>query len=575
MQPRQQILLLDNFEQVITAAPLLVDLLVDCVDLKIVVTSREVLRVRGEQEFAVPPLILPDLDRLSRRGLQPTTTLSHYAAVALFINRVQAITPNFQPDDDAITAIAQICNRLDGLPLAIELAAARMRLLSPQALLQQLSTSAERSSLHLLTGGPRDLPARQRTLRHAIQWSYDLLEPDEQRLFRQLAVFIGGFTLEAAEAVIRTSLLVLKPPDNAINTYELTLTVFDAITSLVEKSMLKQIDSLANEPRFTMLTTIREFGLEQLKQKGEAQTMQQAHAAYYLELAEQAQHNFTGPKHKVWLERLEEEHHNLEALLRWAVAYNQAETVLSLGSFLWEFWMFHSYMVEMRFWVRHVCQIAEQDLPAAVSEWTKLPKSLVKALTPDLSLRARALVAAGMAAYSPGDFKQATTLFEKSLALSHTGADQKGIADAFVGLGRCNYAQGNLVKAQQLFEESLRLYQTKAVPKGIADALHGLGRVAWSKGDYVAAYAYHEESLAQYNALGRQWDVALAHYVISWVALFQGDFDLAHQRIQQAITLFRAMDSMMGVGIAEVWLGWVLGQQGDDAARPLWRNPWP
>ncbi len=555
LQPQQQLLLIDNFEQVISAAPLLLDMLMDCPQLKILVTSRELLRVRGEQEFAVLPLTLPDLARLDRSGLSSSTTLDRYAAVALFVDRVRGNKPNYSPVAADLRAIAEICTRLDGLPLAIELAAARIRLMSPQVLLIQLGKVSEQSSLKLLTGGPRDAPTRQRTLRHAIQWSYDLLEPIEQRLFRALSVFVGGFSLEAAEAVIGAWL--------AAND---AMTIFDGIASLVEKSMVKQMDDVSDEPRFTMLATIREFGLEQLAKQNEIVFLQHSHASYFLDIAEQADSNVTPSEQKAWTQRLEQDYHNLEAMLRWALSHNQSEIVLRLGIPLWNFWMYHGYMIEMRFWIQHVSKIVETGLPKHVSEWPKLKKTVAQKLHPPLLIRAKALVAAGLAAYGPGDFDLALDFFEKALALSRYLGDQEGIAASLYGLGRSKYAQGDLITAQDFLEESLRLNQQVGNAKGIADVLHGLGRVAWSRGDYQVAREHHEEALVQFNALGRQQDVAMTHYVISWVALFQADFETAHRRIEKAIAHFQMMDSSIGLQVTQTWLGWILVQQGDYAA---------
>ena len=570
LQSRQQLLLLDNFEQVIMAGPLLLDIITNCPDLKILLTSREVLRIRGEQEFAVPPLTLPDLPRLDRTGLNSASTLANYAAVALFVERVRGRLPHFQPTPEDLRAIAQICARLDGLPLAIELAAARLRLMSPQALLKQLGGEAGQTSLQVLTGGPRDLPARQRTLRHAIQWSYDLLELAEQRLFRYLSIFVGGFTLEAAESVIEPQLSVIGEQSLEITAHRSPITVFGGIASLVEKSMLQQAETSTADIRFSMLATVREFGLEQLRQNGETETLRRAHAAYFLDWAEQAETNLAGPEQKVWIARLEQDYHNLETMLRWALRQGEAEMVLRLGYPLRQFWMFQGYMVEMRFWMQHARKIAAEGLPRTSVDLMKLSTNQINHFRPDLTLRARAFLAMGWMTYGPGDLAQGGDYFEKSLILYQLEQDYGGIAGALLGLGRTRNAQGELVEAQDHLEESLRLYRAEANPVGIAEALYGLGRVAWSKGDYVTARAHHEEALAQYKALGRQWDVAMSHYVISWVALFQGDLDTARWRIEQAIALFRAMDSQIGVGITELWLGWVLGQQGDYAsARPI------
>src|SRR6266516_3815154 len=266
LRERQVLLLLDNFEQVVRAAMHVANLLTICSHLKVLVTSREVLHVRAEREFPVPTLSLPDPKRLP-----DLVTLSQYEAVALFISRAQAARPEFQVTNANAPAVAEICARLDGLPLAIELAAARIKLLPPQALLARLD-----QRLALLTGGARDMPVRQQTLRNTIAWSYHLLEAQEQRLFRQLSVFAGGCTLEAIEAVC-TAL-----PDGAGQ-------VFDGVASLLDKSLLQQIEQEGEEPRLTILETVREYGLESLRESGEAHESQRAHALYYLAFAEEAE----------------------------------------------------------------------------------------------------------------------------------------------------------------------------------------------------------------------------------------------------------------------------------------------
>jgi len=294
LRERQALLLLDNFEQIISAAPLLSELSSACAELKMLVTSREVLRLHGEQEFPLSPLALSDQPSLE--------VLSQSPSVVLFVQRAQAIQPDFQLVQGNAPAISEICTRLDGLPLAIELAAAHIKLLPPQAMLGQM----RESSLGLLTGGARDLPARQQTLRSAIQWSYDLLTADEQRTFRSLSVFVGGCTLQAA-------LTAIEPPAS-----------LDMLDSLVNKSLLLQHET-NSEPRLSMLATIREFGLDELTRTQELEAARRAHAAYYLTFAEDAERQLTGADQKNWLQRLEREQDNLRAALQWAIDHRDAE----------------------------------------------------------------------------------------------------------------------------------------------------------------------------------------------------------------------------------------------------------
>src|SRR2546421_854816 len=328
LQDRHLLLVLDNFEQAITAAPLLAELLQSCPYLKVLVTSREALRIRGTYEFPVPPLALPDL-----KHLPDSETLSHYASIALFTQLALAIKPDFALTEASARAIAEICIRLDGLPLAIELAAARIKLLPPEALLARLGRR-----LQVLSSGDRDLPVRQQTLRNTIKWSYDLLDAGEQRLFRRLAVFVGGCTLDAAEAFYAL-------PGN-VTTY-----VLDDVGRLIDKSLLYQAEQGSNEPRLHMLETIREYGLECLDACGEAEMTRRAHAAYYLALAEEAELQTAGPQQVMWLERLEREHANLRAALRWLRDAGEPEQALRLGGALWWFWSVHGHLSEGCGWL--------------------------------------------------------------------------------------------------------------------------------------------------------------------------------------------------------------------------------
>ena len=296
LREKQGLLLLDNFEQVMAAAPSLVELLGACPGLKILVTSRAVLRVQGEYESVVPPLALPAL-----KYPPDTEALSHYAAVALFMQRAQATRPGFHITDANAPVIAGICARLDGLPLAIELAAARIKLLPPEALLARLE-----HRLQILTSGARGLPVRQQTLRSTIKWSYELLPADEQRLFWRLSVFVGGCTLKAVEAVCGEADAV-------------ALDVLDGVASLLDNSLLQQTEQAGDEPRFVMLETIREYGRECLEASGEREEIRRAHANYYVALAERAEPKLCSAERENWVHRLEREHDNIRAALSWSV----------------------------------------------------------------------------------------------------------------------------------------------------------------------------------------------------------------------------------------------------------------
>jgi predicted ATPase len=341
LQDKQMLLVLDNFEQVVAAAPLVAELLAACPRLKCLVTSRVVLRLRGEHEFPVPPLDLPD-----PRHLPAMDTLSQYAAVELFIQRALALKPDLRVDNATAPAVVAICVRLEGLPLAIELAAARIKLFPPQALLARLGRRLE-----LLRGGTRDMPERHQTLRHAIAWSYDLLEAGEQALFRRLAVFAGGCTLEAAEVVCQAVHAPAAGPGQSLE-------VLDGVASLVDKSLLRQQAQVSGEPRFRMLETLCEYGLECLTASGEEPAVRRAHADYYRVLVEAAEPALTGPAQEAWLEQLEAEHDNVRAALRWAEESGEAEMGLRLAGALCQFWLIRGHLREGQEWFARLLGLA-------------------------------------------------------------------------------------------------------------------------------------------------------------------------------------------------------------------------
>src|SRR6266571_7626136 len=348
LQQKQLLLVLDNFEQVVSAALQVADLLAASPKLKVIVTSREVLHVRGEQEFPVPPMAVPD-----PAHLPDMVALAQYEALALFIQRAQAVKPDFQVTPANARDIAEICVQLDGLPLAIELAAARIKLLPPKALLARLS-----ERLAVLTSGPHDAPARQQTLRNTIAWSYNLLEAQEQRLFRRLSVFVGGCTLEAIEAVY-----------TALETSTSTMSTLDSVAALIDKSILQQTEQEGVQPRLVMLETIREYGLEALTASGEMEVIRQAHALYYVTLAEKAEPELGGQQQAEWLERLEREHENLRAAMQWSLEAGEdghsREMALQLGGALRRFWIVHGHWSEGRNFLERA--LAEsKGVPASV-----------------------------------------------------------------------------------------------------------------------------------------------------------------------------------------------------------------
>jgi predicted ATPase/DNA-binding CsgD family transcriptional regulator/transcriptional regulator with XRE-family HTH domain len=525
LQDKQLLLVLDNFEHVLAAAPLVGTLLAAAPGLMVLVTSRTVLRLYGEQEVTVPPLAVPDLRRLPRLEV-----LAHYPAVALFVQRAQLVKPDFAVDDDSGPAVATICARLDGLPLAIELAAARVRLLPPRALLARLErASCSTPRLEVLTGGPRDVPARQQTLRNTIAWSYDLLETQEQLLFRRLSVFVGGCTPAAAEALYSAAGHETMD-DGSSGSF------IDVLAALIEKNLVTAQDAPSTpgpgwgteegEPRLAMLETIREFGLGCLTARGEVQATQHAHAAYYLTLAQAAEPQLTGAQQAVWLERLEQEHDNLRAALRWALEQGEAETALQLGGTLWRFWYLRGHLSEGRRWLEEALARGAGGMPA---------------------FRAKALNAAGVLAHYQGDYRPAALLCGESLALSRRLGDNMGIAAALQGLALVARSGGNYAAARAMYAEALPLLREAGDTWGMAYTLLYLGYAIWCQGDYEAARAPVEEALALYRTLGNKQGIANAFTTLGKVARDQGDHLAARTMHDTSLALFREIGDRHGL----------------------------
>ncbi len=503
LKEKRLLLILDNFEQILPAAPPVADLLAGCPNFTALVTSRAVLHLRGEHEYEVPPLALPKLARATS-----AEALGQYAAVALFIQRAVAVRSDFRLTGGNAPAVAEICRRVDGLPLAIELAAARVRLLAPQALLDRLERR-----LPLLTGGARDLPARQQTLRNAIAWSYDLLAPAEQALFRRLGVFVGGFTLEAAEAVCQV---------------EARLDTLDSLGSLMEHSLLRSAEALDGEPRFGMLETIREYALEQLETSGEASEVRRRHAEFYLALAEHAEPRIrSGREQREWLARLEVEHDNLrEALDRSLAAASGVETALRLAGTLRWFWWTRGHLTEGRNW---------------------LERALAAGSGASASLRANALHGSGGLAWSQGAFDRSETLLAESLALRRGLGDRAGIASSLAGLAHIARDRRDYDRAVVLFEECLALYRELGDRAGIADAVGDLGHIASLKGEYARAASLYAESLATFRELGDEAGIAWSLHNQGELACSQGAHERAIVLLRESLVLRGKLGDRAGV----------------------------
>ena len=496
LSDRVLLLVLDNFEQVTPAGPGVAALLAGAPGLKVVVTSRFALRLSGEQEFPVPPLALPDPKRLP-----DLEAVIQYEAVRLFIERAQAVKPDFEVTSANAPAVAEICVRLDGLPLAIELAAARSKLLPPEAMLSRLE-----QRLDLLTGGARDLPERQQTLRGAIGWSHELLEPPEQELFRRLAVFSGGCSLDAVEQVC----------DGDV----------DVLGSLVDRSFVRQRDVEGGEPRFDQLETLREYALERLAESDEADVFHRRHAEYFAALAEDAEERFqTGEETPQLGRKLDAENDNLRAALAWCRAAGELELELRIASALLLFWTVRGYLSEGRRW---------------------LDDALARSGAGDPALRAKALAATGGLAYRQGDNERSKDAWTEALTLYRELDDSTGTATVVGSLGNVAVGEGEFERALELYEESADLFRELGDRRRLANVVGNMGAVANIQRDYERGRALCEEALVIHRDMGSNEDVVLIQHNIARI-------DLASGREAEAAELFRtSLEGATEVGYREI-----------------------
>ncbi len=572
LQNKRLLLLLDNFEQVAAASPGLADLLSACSQLKVLVTSRAVLHIRGEHEFPVPPLALPDLTHLPG-----SESLSQYAAVALFLQCAKAARPDFQVTSANIRAIAETCVHLDGLPLAIELAAARIKLLSPHMLLTRIE-----HRLQVLTSGARDAPVRQQTLRNTLAWSYDLLDVVEQRLFRRLCVFVGGCTLEAVESLY-----------TALG--DMSTDVLDGMASLIDKSLLRQVEQEREEPRLLMLATIREYGLEVLASSGEIESIRQAHAHYYLRLSEDAEVEIGGPRQAVWLERLEQEHDNLRAALQWFLeqAENKGatqdercmEAALRLGGALRDFWRIHGHISEGRNFLERALAasggieasvqakalIAAANLAFIQSDYDRTELLCKQSLLLYRELEDQPGIAfsvylLGIVAWTRGDISTARSLLAESLALAKAVDDEQRAAWSVFVQGLLESSQGEYTLACAMFEESLAIHRRLQNKRGIAHALSQLAQVLIvSQSDQARVPSLLEECLVVSREIGFKEGIAASFWLSGQVALGQGDLVTAHSLAEKSVVLYKEMGHRHGTAESLYAFGKVLAAEADYA----------
>ncbi len=511
---RRLLLVLDNFEQVLPAALEVAGLLAACPALTVLVTSRSVLRVSGERDYPVPPLTLPAPGPGDAPRVVSVVQAEQADAIRLFVERAQAVRPDFTLTPENVGAVVAICHRLDGLPLAIELAAARIAIFPPMALLARLERR-----LPLLTEGPRDHPARLRTMRNAIAWSHDLLDPDHQALFRRLAVFVGGFTLDEAEAVTNAG------DDQGI-------AILKGLMALVDGSLVRHVERADGESRFVMLETVREYGLERLEGSGEAPAVRDRHATHFLARAEQAEPSLFGPEGRAWLTTLDLEYGDLRAAIAWAVASGQTTWGLRLAGALWRFWYAHGHHKEGRAWLR-----------SALAD-TKVASSLS---------RAKALVGAALLEHCGGDEARALAWGEAGLALYHHRQDRSGTALALYVLGKIAEDNGDYDQANTQFNEALTLFRAEDDPVWTGLTLAHLGSVAYGRGEYTGAKAVLAEALTLQRTTGHGYGAAVSLLYLGHLALSEGDPVTAAVRYGESLTGWREED--FRPGLAEVLSG--------------------
>ena len=475
---KHMFLVLDNFEQVISAAPFVAEVLTASPLLKVLVTSRAALRISGEQEYPVPPMSLPHPDRLPS-----LETLKGSEAVALFSQRARSVKPDFEITERNTETVSEICRRLDSLPLAIELAAARVRLLSPEQILEKL-----RGGLALLSGGARDLPARQQTLRNAIAWSYEQLDDSIQAFFRRLSAFVGSWTFESADAICN--------PDA-----ELQIDTLEGLDALSEVNLIRLLDSDDGKTRFRMLQTIREFALEAFRATDDYEPITRRHAQFFLDFVDEYAPRLTAEVEAI--RAMELEHDNMRAALRWTIDHSEAGLGLRMGAGLWRFWMLRSHLAEGRKWLTELLA-----LPGAA------------ALTAE---RAHAVMALGSVTYWQNDFEPTRTNYLEALEIFSELNDRRGMMDAFYNAGFIYLIQNDSVRARSFYEKSRELAGELGDEQGLATAAWGLAMCAVRDRDFDEARDRGTETLERFTKLGNTFGTSLGQFVFFQIARFSGD----------------------------------------------------
>jgi predicted ATPase len=494
---RSALVILDNFEHVLPAAPVVSRLLLACPRLTVLITSREALRLSGEYEYAVPPLPLPvervpfELDRVAENE-----------AVRLYVERAAARSSGFHLTDENVSDVSKLCRRLDGLPLAIELAAARSRVFPAHVLLERLEVrDGSAATLNVLTGGAKDLPVRQQTLRNAMDWSYQLLTEVEQRLFAQLSTFAGGWTLEAAEAVC-----VLGSEFD----------IAECMNSLLDKSLVREVAIAVGEPRFGMLHTIREYAAERLLERGEDTEARSRHALYFARLGQEAYAVFSGAAQPSWLDLLEREHNNMRAALTWLMAQGRNDAALQLVAGLWWFWMIRGHISEGR---------------------QRIDRLLASTRTAISADRAEVLMGATHLAMMQGEFGAAEEYITAAVDLARQVGDRSVLGDALMTQGLCALRGGRVQGAKRAYEESRRLAHERGRVQRIAIATRALGAVAQREGDVAQAMQLVEESAAIHRELQDVWELSTDYLSLGLLAGQGGDVRRAEGAFRDSLQL--------------------------------------
>jgi predicted ATPase/Tfp pilus assembly protein PilF len=501
LRDKQILLLLDNFEQVLAAAPIVTELLEAAQDLCVLATSRSLLNLRGEVEFQVPPLELPE-DMLD----QDVERLIQCESVRMFLDRAKAANPRFSIDSKNAPAIVEICHRLDGLPLALELAAAKIKMLTPETMMSMLT-----SRLELLTGGARDLPERQQTLRNTLEWSVNLLEDEEKTLFARFGVFVGGFSLEAAETVCNLK-------DETSGDQD----VYESLAVLLNSSLLQMGDYHSLGPRFKMLETIREYALELLAKDGEMDALRERHAQYFAGRLVEVGFKFGSREADYWLDWVQSEHDNLRATLTWYLSDpdSHALAVRLLASMIW-FWYRRGFLIEGREWC---------------NRFLKSP-----AVEKHMESKGMALISSGAMAMWQGDLKSALTFIEEAVEIVRVLEDPFSIANALLFFGTVLVNQGEDEIAFPHLEEALCLYEQLIMQWYQAITMVHLGNAALGLGDPSKAQLYLKEAHAISQEIGENWLLSLVLNNYGEVARVQGDYQRAKELYEESESLLREM----------------------------------